>query len=55
MTTTTTTHFHTYNFLFQREYVMIEEFVQFLIRIVDAQLLKRIDGKILETEYIKHA
>lgn len=33
---------------------MIEEFVQFLIGVVDAQLLKWIDGKIFETENIQN-
>lgn len=47
--------FHTYNFLFQRKHVVIEEFMQFLVGVVDAQLLKRIDSEILETEYIENA
>lgn len=47
--------FHTYNFLFQREYIVIEKFMQFLVGVVDAQLLERIDSEILETEYIEHA
>lgn len=42
----------TYDFLFQREHVMIKEFMQFLVGIVDAELLERIDGKVLESENI---
>lgn len=34
---------------------MIEEFVQFLVRVVDAQLFKRIDSEILEAEYVEYA
>lgn len=42
----------TYDFLFQCEHVMIKEFVQFLVGIVDAQLLERVDGKVLKPENI---
>lgn len=33
---------------------MIKELVQFLVGIVDAELLERIDGKVLEPENIQH-
>lgn len=46
---------NTYDLLFEREHVMIEELVQFLVRVVDAQLFERVDGEILETEYVEHA
>lgn len=46
---------HTYDFLFERKHVVIEEFMQFLVRIVDAQLFERIHVEILETEYIENA
>ena len=32
-----------YNLLFQGKYIMVEEFVQFLVCVVDAELLKRVD------------
>ncbi len=34
---------------------MIEEFVQFFVGVVDAQLLERVNGKIFETENIQNA
>lgn len=44
-----------YNFLFQRKHIVIKEFVQFLICIVDAKLLERVDGKIFKTENVQNA
>lgn len=44
-----------YDFLFQRKHIMIEEFVQFFVGIIDAKLFKRIDGKIFEAENVQNA
>lgn len=45
----------THDVLFQCEDVVIEELVQFLVRIVDAQLFERVDIEIFETENVQHA
>lgn len=44
----------TYDFLFQRENVMVEELVQLLVSVVDAQLFERVDAEIFKTEYVEH-
>jgi len=46
---------HTYDFLFQRENIVVEKFVQFLVGVVDAQLFKRVDTEIFESEYVENA
>ena len=34
---------------------MIKKFVQLLVRVVDAQLFKGVDGEIFKSEYIQDA
>ena len=43
----------TYNFLLQSKDVVIEEFMKFLIRIVDAKLLERVRSEIFKPEDIQ--
>lgn len=43
----------TYDFLFQRENIMVEKFVQLLVGVVDAQLFKRVDTEIFKSEYVE--
>ena len=44
-----------YRFLFQSEDVVIKEFVQLFVGVIDAELLKRIGKKILETENVQNS
>lgn len=45
----------THHFLLQGEYVVVEEFVQFLVCVIYAELLKGIHGKILKAKDVEHA
>lgn len=45
----------TYDFLLEGEDVVIEEFVEFFIGVVDTKLLERVCGEIFKTENIQHA
>lgn len=45
----------THHFLFQGKDVVVEEFVQFLVGVVDAELLEGIHCEILESKNVEHA
>jgi hypothetical protein len=44
-----------YRFLFEREDVVVEELVQLLVGVVDAQLLERVLLEVLEPEDVEDA
>lgn len=45
----------THDFLFECEDVIIEEHVQLLVRVIDAELLERVGREVLEAEYVEYA
>lgn len=45
----------TYNFLFQGKNIMVEEFVQFFIGVINAQLFKRIEMEVFKPKNIQNA
>lgn len=47
-------HFHTHDFLLECKHVIIEEHVQFLVSVVDAQLFQGVRGEVLKAEDIQH-
>lgn len=46
---------YTHNLLFQCKYVMVEELVQFLVGVINAQLFEGVYRKVLETENVENA
>lgn len=44
-----------HNLLFERKHVVVEEHVEFLVGVVDAELLERVGAEVLEAEYVEHA
>lgn len=45
----------THNFLFQSEDIIIEEHVQLLVGVIDAELFERVGGEVLKAEDVEHA
>lgn len=45
----------TYYFLFESKDVMIEELVQLFICVIDAQLLKGVDSKVLKPKNVQNS
>lgn len=45
----------THDLLFQRKNVIIEEHMQFFIRVVDAELFQRVGREVFEAKNVQHA